>query len=106
MKEKKISLKQFIFEKLEKEEAVTDFDICYFLGYEPNYNTIESYKESYRKLKRDIEFFKDKDIERIAKIRGRYVAILKNDEGAYYASKEYKDYWDKSQEPPQIKLIK
>lgn len=91
-----MTLKQFIFDKLEKGGYISDQQVYDFLGYEPNYMTIEAYKASYHRLKREIEFFEGKNILSITKARGRYFAEIGKGKG-YYISKEYKNYLERKE---------
>lgn len=55
----KKSLKKFIFEKLEKGEYIMDNDVAKFTNGDFSFNTVEQYKNEFRKLEQYKERFKD-----------------------------------------------
>jgi hypothetical protein len=78
----KKTLKQFIFNKLEKGEYILDQDVARFLGKEKevNYYTVEKYKKEYYRFKNAKERFEDfenKGIE-LSKVNRKY--LIRNNE--------------------------
>ena len=85
------SLKQYVYEKMEKDGYVTDQEIFDFTKKETSLYTACEYKDQWRRLNRDRNFFADKKIigkERMGNKRKRYAIQIEG--GEYYAcGKEY-----------------
>lgn len=54
-----MSIKQQIFSKLDKDGYITDTELAKIYGKEPNFDTAETYKEEWRRLKNDRERFSE-----------------------------------------------
>ena len=87
-----ISLKYFIFSKLDNGEAILDKDIFKLRGKESDVCTAITYIKLYNRIKKDERFFKDKKIESISRWGKLYVA--NTNEGSYRISKAYLEKYD------------
>lgn len=88
-----MTIKQKIFEKLEKDGYCTDSDLAKIYGKEPNYYTAEQYKKAWLKLKFDRERFGDEEIiKKSHHNRGYYIQLKGMDKYAFY--KVSKDFYN------------
>lgn len=90
------SLKQFIWDKMEKGEYILDQDLASFVGKdkEVNFYTAECYKREYTAFNNDKNFFKDWETNPetiIAHYRRRY-QISRGENKWYKISKNYYNY--------------
>jgi hypothetical protein len=87
-----MTLKQFIFKKMDVDGYVLDYEVAKFLGREPNYRTVENYKKNWRRLKNDKTRFADEEIiEKIHFNRGYYIRLKGMDKHSLY--KVGKDFY-------------
>lgn len=98
-----MSIKQKIWEHLDKNGDITDSDLAKIYGKEPNFYTAEVYKKEWENLKwclKNYNFHLDKTTE-IIKIKRRYFARNKQMKEEYGPSfmtipKVYADYINKT----------
>lgn len=87
-----ISLKDFIFSKLDKSEPILDKDIFKLRGKESDISTAQTYIELYNRIKKDERFFKGKKIQSVNRWGRLYVA--NTTDGSYRISKDYLKKYD------------
>jgi hypothetical protein len=88
-----MSIKQKIWDKLDKDGYCTDSDLAKIYGKEPNFYTSEIYKKAWLKLKLEKEEFKDKEIVEKHHSKGKYLIRLKGmDKFSWY--KVGKDFYN------------
>ena len=101
MKKMKKSLKQFIFKEMKIKGYVLDQEVFNFLGKEPNFSTVELYKDEYRRFeflkKRFEEFVKDPtaEIEKCGRWHSLTSAEMKKEHRIYKIPKTYFEYLKK-----------
>lgn len=83
----KKSLKQFIFEKLDNGEYITDDVVYNFTKKESSLFTAQEYIRQWKRLKSDREFCNDREILGVEKGRRCYLVEFK--EGYYKIGKEF-----------------
>ena len=74
---------------MDKDGYITDQDLFHIYGKEPNFLTGETYKDQWRRLNGNRNFFKDKEILYVEKYRGLRATL--NGEEWYRLSP---DYWE------------
>lgn len=86
-----MSIKQKIFEKLDKDGYCTDQDTADIYGKEPNWTTAEEYKRQWHRLQADKAFFKGHIIVKKEKHRkGHYVQLKNAEEDTWFSvGKDY-----------------
>lgn len=87
-----ISLKDFIFSKLDNGEPILDKDIFKLRGKESDMGTAQTYIKLYNRIKKDERFFKGKKIQSVSKWGRLYVANTPT--GSYRISKDYLKKYD------------
>jgi hypothetical protein len=58
----KKSLKQFIFDKLEHQNYILDNEVYKFLNKEPNWYSVQQYKNDYFRLKSAQQYFREFEV--------------------------------------------
>jgi len=87
----KASLKQFVYEELNKGRYLTDSDIFGFRKREEDIITATTYKQNWERLNRDREWFKDKDISKLHNYKRNYMAQIR---GYDFWTKICKEYFE------------
>ena len=87
------SIKQKIWNKLDKDGYCTDSDLAKIYGKEPNFSTAEEYKRAWHKLRAEKLEFADKEIVEKHHSGRRYFVRLKGmDRNTWY--KVGKDFYN------------
>lgn len=84
-----MTIKQKIWDKMEKDGYITDQELALIYGKEPNFYTAEIYKTQWRNFTYDRDFFKNKDIVEKSHHCRRYLVRLKGMTSWYTVHKEF-----------------
>jgi hypothetical protein len=85
----KKSIKQKIFEKLDKDGYITDQDLAIIYEKEPNFMTAEGYKDQWKRLQHNRRYFEGMDIRYVERYKGLKASA---DDKHWYRMSP--DYWN------------